>query len=75
MEFEDENKECPYCREENPEYLEGGKDFGDDSSAVISLGYGNYIEVEIWTGAFTPNPESHGLSIPITNCPRCKRDL
>ncbi len=62
MEFEDENKECP-------------KDFGDDSSAVISLGYGNYIEVEIWTGAFTSNPERHGMSIPITNCPRCKRDL
>lgn len=65
-------EECPYCRDEKPECLVGGKEFGDDEFAEIE---NNTIYIEQWVGSFTSNPQSTTMSIDIDYCPKCGRDL
>lgn len=64
-------KECEYCMG-NSKYLVGGRDFGDVEFAQIKNGV---IATGQWVEPFTSNAEQVMMSIPISYCPMCGRNL
>lgn len=69
-----EKEECPYCNAEEQAFLSGDDSFGSDEAVKLNLNTKS-IDVEMWVGAFTPNPECVTTSIYINYCPACGRNL
>lgn len=71
-----EKEECPYCDGDAEEqaFLSGDDTFGSDEAVKLDLNTKS-IDVEMWVGAFTSNPERVTTSIYVNYCPMCGRAL